>query len=284
MITKRAFTLIELLVVIIVIIFLVGVLLPGVGGPRSRAIQLVCQTNLAGIGQAMHLWANEHTGSYPRAGDEVGVWSDVGRLYDWDAASEADAFRDGMATVTSSLYLLTKYYGVGPKQFVCGGDDGAMPFKIRYITRTRINNFSQAWDFGDGSYPLYIPPGGYCSYAYHMPYFDPATYESVTVTDEFNPRSPVCADRNPFLDGNVTDPQVGDNSAAHLGRGQNVLYRDGSTRFEKTVTVGINGDNIYTYGDYGSGGGDPNGTPPVGNGDGAPSGQNDAYIVGDRNR
>jgi hypothetical protein len=86
------------------------------------------------------------------------------------------------------------------------------------------------------------------------------------------------------MDKNAHGPEVGDNSASHQGKGQNVLYRDGSVRFETEVTVGIAGDNIYTYAtDPNLGGGDPNGTPPTGNGTGFPFGERDAYLVGEKN-
>jgi len=65
-----------------------------------------------------------------------------------------------------------------------------------------------------------------------------------------------------WLDKNSPDPNLHDNSAAHQGKGQNVLYKDGSVTFEKSVTVGIGGNNIYTYGDPETGGGDPNGHSP----------------------
>jgi len=38
---------------------------------------------------------------------------------------------------------------------------------------------------------------------------------------------------------------------AHSREGQNVLYADGHTSFEKTSDVGINRDNIYTRGGEG---------------------------------
>ena len=86
------------------------------------------------------------------------------------------------------------------------------------------------------------------------------------------------------LDMNAIGSDVDSNSAAHLSKGQNVLYKDGHVKFETKVTVGLGGDNIYTYGgDPALGGGDPNGTPPVDNGDGFPVGYKDAYLVGEKN-
>jgi len=280
----KGFALTELVAVVVVILLLAGVLIPGLNRSRATAIRLACEANLTGIGRAMSVWADDNNGKYPRAGPEGCCWSPFGRLYWWDNPDEHDAFKDGCATVTSSFYLLIKYYGLKPEQFVCKGDKGAMAFKIRYIGRTRTSQLSQAWDFGYGGPWLGIPPGGYCSYAYHLPYSRSSRdLTSFAISTECHPATPVCADRNPHLDMNATGGDVSINSAAHLGRGQNVLYRDGRVKFETRVTVGLGGDNIYTYGgDPWLGGGDPNGTPPVDNGDGFPEGYRDAYLVGEK--
>jgi hypothetical protein len=87
--------------------------------------------------------------------------------------------------------------------------------------------------------------------------------------------SPLCADRNPFLDQNLagTIPGNEDNAYAHNGNGQNVLYKDNHVDFERDPLVGIGGDNIWCYFD----GSDQ---PPqfVGD-DGPPLDRTDAYLV-----
>jgi prepilin-type processing-associated H-X9-DG protein len=86
------------------------------------------------------------------------------------------------------------------------------------------------WDFG-------AAPGGYCSYAYHFPY-DDSNGLSYSLTSGSYPAMAVCADRNP-------EPQTSGNSRAHQGEGQNVLYVDGSVKFEKDRNCGLNNDDIY---------------------------------------
>jgi len=286
----KGFTLIELLVVIAIIIFMMGTLAAALSGSRQTAIRLVCETNLTGIGRAMAVYASDNNYEYPRAGLPGMAWSTAGVINDgggWDDPDPSRAFKYG-ATITSCFYLLIKYIDVTPKQFLCEGDDGVQEFTLSKAGRTRATNIRQLWDFGNGRSGFW--PGEFCSYSYHIPFQvdnprsgigEPDTV-SYGITGMSNPASPVCADRNPHLDKNILylEPGVKENAAAHQGKGQNVLYKDGHVKFEKEVTCGINGDNIYTYGgDPYLGGGDAEGTPPADNGDGGPLGEKDAYLV-----
>jgi hypothetical protein len=159
-------------------------------------------------------------------------------------------------------------------------------------------DMTQAWDFGGGpvgnpsrsGYVALPYPGEVVSYSYHMPYSLPGSIETFVITDLSNPASPVCADRNPYLDDNSPDlpgdPNGirGFNSAAHFGRGQNVLYKDGHVRFETSPIVGLAGDNIYTYRDTTEE--DPSlGTGPVDDGDplAYPLDETDALLLGEKN-
>jgi type II secretory pathway pseudopilin PulG len=296
---RQGLTLTDVVVAVVTIALLMAILMPALGGSRQTAIRLICQTNLAGIGQAITEYVSDNDGDFPRAGGPWGVWTASGKILYWDGGlwgTEDEAFgigRDpdgevvipGKATVTSSFYLLVKYEMATPKLFICKGDAGTMEFKMSYFPLALINDMNDAWDFGDGQLPYKILPGQFVSYTYHLPYSKSASnVTSFGITDVSHPASPVCADRNPFMDKNAPEAEVGDNSASHQGKGQNVLYRDGSVRFETEVTVGIAGDNIYTYAtSSGFGGGDPNGMPPAGNGRGFPLGERDAYLVGEQN-
>jgi hypothetical protein len=287
-------------VTIVTLIFLTAVLMPALRRARQPAIRLICQTNLTGIGRAMAAFAEDHDGEFPRAGLANSVWSSAGTLgnREWYHPDRATAFRLGGATITSSLYLLIKYHGVQPKQFLCKGDAGAQEYAC---TREKVGPFLpfviwdgkvvpttllSVWDFGGHmkkgkQWPW---PGEFCSYTYHMPYKVSAQEDAMSyqILDMSNPGSPLCADRNPFLDRNAPNAQVGDNAATHQGRGQNVLYKNMSVAFEKSPRVGLREDNIYTY--RTSLTEDPTiGRAPTGNGDGAPLNEKDAYLVGERN-
>jgi type II secretory pathway pseudopilin PulG len=297
---RRSLTLTELVVVAAVMTFLAGVLMPGLRSPRERAIRLVCQTNLRGIGKGMIAFAGDNGGVFPRAGGPGAFWTVRGIIRQWDggrSGTEDEAFgiiRDpegnvvdpGEATITSSFYLLIKRAMAKPKHFVCPGDKGAQVFDITQTREWRRlaprgKGLQDVFDFGEGYNGVY--PGEHCSYAYHMPYCDGPFGPSFAISDWFHPRSPVAADRNPHLDKNAVAPEIHSNSMCHGGRGQNVLYKDGSVKFETGVTVGLGGDNIYTYGEAEPGSGDPNGTPPAGNGDSGLMNPKDAYLVGEQN-
>ena len=311
---RKGFAWIELLVVVFCVVLLILVLVPGLRRSRQMLLRLMCQTNLTGLGQAMEFFAEDHDGRYPRAGGAGATWSPQGALLSWSGTycdwSESAAFgyvldqygeivREGEATITSSWYLLIKYCNVDPKQFVCKADWGVSEFKLyNYSPPPYVPpdmhpvTLQDVFDFGLGgrgraphNYGQPIPwPGQVVSYAYHMPYSDGPGGLSYELTAYSSPASPVAADRNPFLDKNATGVDANSNSAVHQGLGQKVLYKDGSVRFEHSPKIGIGGDNIYTYGGGPIlGGGDPNVTGPLSDGDGVPMGVNDAYLVSEKN-
>lgn len=72
---KRGFTLVELLVVIGIIALLISILLPSLARARQSATNIQCASNLRTIGQALQLYANDHTGKLPFSGN--GSWADI---------------------------------------------------------------------------------------------------------------------------------------------------------------------------------------------------------------
>jgi len=60
------FTLVELLVVIAILSILIGLLLPAIQAARSAARRTQCANNLRQVGIGMALYANSHSGQFPR--------------------------------------------------------------------------------------------------------------------------------------------------------------------------------------------------------------------------
>lgn len=108
MIRKRAFTLIELLVVISIIALLLSVLVPSLGKAKEKAKQLICKTNLRGIGISILLYLDDYEGkTYP----------DHGNRYEWfDPATGQELEPDSDDAYWGLAY---KDYAEDPKVFGC---------------------------------------------------------------------------------------------------------------------------------------------------------------------
>jgi type II secretory pathway pseudopilin PulG len=307
--------------VIGIIAVLMGILLPALSAVKRTAQRVVCGSNLAGLGKAMLLYANDYGGDYPRAGGAGSTWSTKGEIDSW-ASQTGRQYGSGDVTITSSLYLLVKYEDVTPGQFVCKGDAGTKEFKLSEapgLSTLGIYDLTAVWDFGSAtkSPKSNLLPGQYNSYAYHDPY-NPSTGtgSSFPLGSYSNPASPVCADRNPYLDknapiylegkcakgdttedcpscdttGGYKDDYKTGNAAPHQRDGQNVLFNDTHVRFEKFPNVGISKDNIWKFWPSSPTtscdrecGASPY-TTTTKNGDGAPYSEEDAYLVSESNK
>ncbi|MFC1762888.1 type II secretion system protein [Planctomycetota bacterium] len=263
---KQGFTLVELLVVIAIIALLMGILMPALSRVRQLAFRMACGTNLAGIGRAMLVYANDYEDELPKAGGRQNSWvpslpnsgwkSQAGRRNAYGLVTSA---RDGQVTVASSFYLLVKYAEVTPKSFVCKGESDTSEFILSDWDSDSTLELTKIWDFGywqdkDRNQSKHV------SYGYHVPF---GSY-ALTVAQE--PTMALAADRNPWLDPTVDQgadwlqyrPDVEGltattaekaklgNSKAHQEEGQNVLFLDCHVAFEKRATCGIESDNIYT--------------------------------------
>jgi len=305
---RKGFTLVELLVVITIIALLMSILMPALARVRQMAYRTLCGTNLSAIGKLMLVYSNDNEEEYPIAGGRKSLWSTTGKIADAFGATPLEAFGGHVSnrvTVTSSFYLLIKYADGTEKQFVCKGD-GAKVFKLSDFGTKVPDDFEieDAWDFGIGK--PYTEPGAYCSYAYHMPYYQKKDVPGFPIAVTSKPSSPLCADRNPYLDKNLSDedldgpewdtttdppsysaPDGKGNCAAHQRDGQNVLFNDSHVYFQQYPNCGINNDNIYLHWtEY-----DPDderrqvGTEagrPERNGDEYPWSEKDAYLVSER--
>ena len=293
---RKGFTLVELLVVIAIIALLMGILMPALARVRQLAFRMTCGTNLAGIGKAMLIYANDYEDELPRAGGRGTQW---GATKDWKAADRRAAFglaadsSGGQASITSCFYLLVKYSEVTPKSFICKGDAGTTEFKLSNRQDVPPNfELIDAWDFGP---PL--DAWKHCSYSYHVP------FGLYALTTSSEPGFAVAADRNPWIPSpagapipytefkpDVTAPGLATpgnsdqarkgNAIAHQSDGQNVLFLDSHVEFAKRAYCSLEDDNIYTVSRDTAGKGDVWGAqPPTAIANWKPTNRKDSVMV-----
>ncbi len=272
----RAFGLFEAIVIIILILLIaIFIFMYTRVTPRGYIHRPTCRTNLYGIGIGLQIYANENNNYFPIAPHAPATQDSVGRVTyapgiigthrgredvpDAGQTSEEDT----EMSATRNLWMLVRHGSLSPRGFICplSGDkenDDGIPQHL--------------WDFRNYSE---------ISYGYQVPYGkygQPATMRAHDM--------PLAADKGPFgaaLEAGKPHPGInmpnsnaspGEwtpwNSPNHGGEGQNVLYADGSVRFETTPIVGVKKDNIYTRWAQADGGSDTDeiprihGTPPTG--------------------
>ena len=235
----------------------------GAAGKRGRqlAFRMTCRANLSAMGKAMAVYANDYEDEYPKAGGRANTW--VHELPNWIAPTRYSAYgltvlgTESKTTLTSNLYLLVKYAELTPEFFVCKGEPNTREFTIE--DAVGFVELIDLWDFG----PVTADsnPDQHCSYAYHLPF---GVY---SLTSNSDPSMAVAADRSPWMTGSSSavdarwqafvpeltsgqgsrETAVQGNSLAHQQDGQNVLFVDGSVRFERRSYDVPGNDNIYTY-------------------------------------
>jgi prepilin-type processing-associated H-X9-DG protein len=237
----------------------------------------MCGTNLKGLGTAMMVYANDYDDEFPiQGGEGTPAWTTGTDEFfnpdkDWSTARGI--------TVGASLYLLVREADVSPKSFVCPESE-----QTSFDGRNPLNSdITEMWDFGmytanrvkrrdDGRGNTHGPKN-HVSYSYQMPYGPNGGAGDYAADGTKSAAFAVMADKNPWYDpklrtGTPTAKNCVDYVAAmgayyenwdlekwqvqvanaypHDRQGQNVLFGDGHSAYEKVTDVGVKHDNIYT--------------------------------------
>jgi hypothetical protein len=259
----------------------VPVLLSSLSRARQLAMYAVCGANLRGIGQGMHIYANDNAGWFPCAPYPESTratsrelpastpnWNGVSFIAGLSANYTLPTTAAGLTRVhpSRSLFLLVIGGNSSPKQFTCpsSGDSEDSLRNKSGASETPAQPGVNRFDFR--GYPN-------LSYGYQMP-FGPLGKPR----RDLDPRMVIAADKGPYFEAGPTNPADGStpdrlcptasapsfsedaadilklrdkpwrpfNSRNHNGEGQYVLYVDGHVEFQRKPIVGINYDNIYT--------------------------------------
>jgi prepilin-type N-terminal cleavage/methylation domain-containing protein len=262
--TLKAFTLVELLVVIGIIALLIAVLLPALSNARAQANRVKCAANLRSIGQAMHLYAHDNHGQYPRTKYAIRGFprfftaSGNDPPFAVEANGEAKMGSPRENDLTAAYFLLVHYSFVPVDVFVCPSTNHQKDSLGQWYLPAESRQSS-----GRSNFMLTDPLGKDFSYSFANPY--PSDYVSGPLdgTYQYRPTDPadlaMAADRNDGERWRTMDPDSprsmiqAMNSSNHKRKGQNVLFNDGSVVWHDTPFVGHNRDNIWTRADQTSG-------------------------------
>ncbi len=214
------------------------------------------------------------------------LWSEVTVNWGGETEDDPSITNRDEVTIAASQFLLVKYADVDPKVFICGSsdeDEFVLSEDEDLIDSGFDVELVELWDFGvepyehvSYSYHFQYDPdgaGGNAAYAINgmsapgmaimadkNPWYDTDFDSNNMVNSYAGDVVPANGSHTDYValiadpDGEPTqgwdglpkeDYECG-NSGNHLREGQNVLYTDGHTVFEKRSDVGVDSDNIYT--------------------------------------
>ncbi len=211
---RKGFTLIELLVVVAIIALLISILLPSLSRARELAKRAVCGSNLRGIGQGMHIYANDNREWFPvhfnqpgsitlgpPTTSEVVYQEQLGIQYHLPTApdNDPDDHQDAQLNHPSrSLFLLIVGGQQTAGQFVCpSGPDDEDDLRNRgaYVSQ-QAGGDEEAARPGKTRFDF----AGYTklSYAYQVPYG-----RRGRPRETLDSRMPISADKGPYFEARL---------------------------------------------------------------------------------
>jgi prepilin-type processing-associated H-X9-DG protein len=217
----------EILAAAASIALVAGILFPSFGFAREKSRQIACQNNMRTLGAGFASLANDNNGNFSEAKVKVGdPWWKIGD--------------QGQETHSNTRYpfILVKRGYVDGKAFVCKGDKSAQVYTYQ-PSMPEIHDFSSRNNLSY-SFVLFCDKNG-----------NPLRQSRKIIASDLNPvfqkipcQKSVYQNMNEFEKVLLDEQLKQMMSANHRGRGQNILYCDGSVEFAKKRV--IDGDDIFT--------------------------------------
>ena len=275
----------DLLVSILLLLVIATFTLAAIEVTNETSARVRCASHLRQIAQAMLLYSNDNNGAFPRTkyDPEKGPWwgTPYGRKKDIGPAAPdvANPFaKDSPAApeandVTAALWLLVRTQDITTDVFVCPATG-----QTRFDYGGGANRTSN-WTNWPGDKGL----RDHLSYSVANPYPKKSIADAGYRWDNsLSAEFALAADMNPGADTlnklTVNSSPLAmtlGNSINHDRAGQNILYGDGHVAWEPSPFVGIERDNIYTYGESGESFPDKSGMT----GANSPQSRNDSILL-----
>lgn len=217
----------EILATAASIALVVGILFPSFGLAREKSRQIACQNNMRALGAGFASFANDNNGNFSEAKVKIGdPWWKIGD--------------QGQETHSNTRYpfMLVKRGYVDGKAFVCKGDKNAQVYNYQ-PSIPEIHDFPSRKNLSY-SFVLFCDKNG-----------NSLRQNRKIIASDLNPvfqkipcQKSVYQNMNEFEKVLLDEQLKQMMSANHRGRGQNILYCDGSVEFAKKRV--IDGDDIFT--------------------------------------
>ena len=297
---RRGITSTDLLVCLAILLLGSSLTFAQLARAREVANRIKCASNLKQIGMALLLYSNENRGAYPRGRSDLNTNADPKPVWGTpygDAAlvppdepgfianpfvadepkDEKDKrlvkYRPAFNDVTAALYQLLRTQDITSEVFVCPTTE-LEPWDYGGGKRT-----AQHWTNWAGAEGL----RKHLSYSYQNPYpSHKAIGLGFKLNNSISAEFAVGSDMNPGgeallkLNAKSAARQMRDgNSYNHDRDGQNILFGDGHVEFLQTPFVGVQRDNVFTYGKSGKDVADKGGDGIVG----SPVGPEDSILL-----
>lgn len=206
------------------IVIISGIYVPVTQNMRAKAWTASCGANLQRINQGIARYANDNDNKLPAVTLSAGApW--------WKVGAQGSENHSN----TRNLWLLVQQGYVEPEQFVCSARTEGRAIQLDRDLAEKYKDF---------------PERRYVTYSFKL------------ICDQNQKAWPttstaLMADLNPVFEGfdyidkksapvKLSDKLLRANSKNHRGKGQNVMFSDGSVEFVKQRTVGLDNDDIFT--------------------------------------